>query len=176
MTDQLQRAGEFPGCWEFISYTQVLCRLRALLIHAGLMYPDFVCLAGSKHSLAREHCRAITCPVDCTWKQVVVRCYCLGRWSRCGRQLHFLDGHFGGFAWMVAPRPLKLPSTQLRVWTQFPYIFSASLNALNSCQTIWPCPAFSSYYIYNVYIKLTLCPVFRLHFLSPSILFPEYFG
>lgn len=167
MAEQLRRAGEFPACWEMpaIQITQVLYRLRSLLIHAGLAYPDFARLVGSKYSLDRELCRAITCPAGCTWKQVVVgRCYLFGRWSKYVRDLHFLESHFGGFAWMLTPRPLKLSSTHLRIWMQFPYVFCASLNALNSCQTIWPCPAFSSYYIYNVCIKTDSLSSFQTAF------------
>lgn len=160
-----------------LQITQVLRRLRSLLIHTGLAYCDFVWLVGSNYHLCRGLCRATTCPADCIWKHIeAVRCFCLGRWSKYVRELRFLAGHFVGAAWTLTPRPLELSSTHLCVWIQFPHVFSASLNALNSCQTSWPCPDFSSYYIYNVCIKLTLCPVFRLLFLSPFILSPAYFG
>lgn len=179
LAEKLLLAGTFSSCCEMIALqiTQVLCRLRSLPIHTRLAYRGFVWLVGSNYHLCRRLCRAATCPADCIWKHSeVVRYFCLGRWSKYVRELHLLAGHFGGAAWMLIARPLELSSTHLHVWRPFLYVFSASLNALNSCQTSWPCPDFSSCHIYNVCIKQALCPVFRLLFLFAFILSPAYFG
>lgn len=72
-----------------LQITQVLCRLRSLLIHAGLAYCDYVWLVGSSYHLCRGLHRATTRLADCIWKQLeAARYFCLGGWSKYVRELH----------------------------------------------------------------------------------------